>query len=381
MICPECGQANAESARFCSSCGTALTTGGLTARATPIVPSPYAKATLLPSQQGEMELPTPEANTTLRQDEPLRAGTSRLDEPALPASAAIPEYGATIDTAPPVRPTAEATESDVAGQTLFGVAPGAVSPFQVSPHTIPPGEALPVSPVHMTAPAPSMPSPAMPPTGYAPPGPLYAVSCRVCGNSLASNMSQCPRCGAPVGTIVNAGDPTANSYLPVGAPGAQPLPVGLYYGAQAVANNSGQRGAPPAELPTNWNWGAAFVTYFWAVAHRVWWYVALQSVLILVMIALWIGAAATGETALTGLAALVFVFYAAIWVICRVSFGLHGNRMAWRRRHFDSIYQFMEVQEAWKPVGIVLSAIVLLCILAFGGTFIFLYALGSSMAR
>ncbi len=218
--------------------------------------------------------------------------------------------------------------------------------------------------------------------GYGGAQPIYGAACRVCGNSLVAGMTQCSRCGAPVGMIVNANDPTANSYLPVGMPAASSAPMAPYSAAmlQAAPNNSGQGGPVPVEVPTGWNWGAAFATYFWAAAHQVWWYVAMQSVLILVILTLWIGAMATSDAMLSGITGLLLILYCAIWTICRVSFGLHGNRMAWRKRRFDNLYQFVDVQEAWKPIGILMALVVLLCVLLLGGL-ILLYLLGASMMR
>jgi uncharacterized OB-fold protein len=308
MFCSECGQANADAARFCTGCGTALT---------------------------------------------QRVEQTEKTEVAV------------------------ATQQTTETPHLYGVVQGAVSPFQVTPTEIPPYNSVPSAPLIDSPPfAPT--SPAAPPTGYSAAPPIYGAMCRVCGTALVPNMAQCPRCSTPIGMIVNANDPTANSYVPVGIP-VQNVPYGMGQ-PQITPNNSGQGGSAPADLPGGWNWGASFVTYFWAAAHRVWWYVALQTVLIVILLTLLIASTATSNTVIAALLGLAGILYAAIWSICRVSFGIHGNRIAWRKRHFDHIYQFVDVQEAWKPVGIVMALIAFMCLLAIGGVFL-LGLIGMNMMK
>jgi uncharacterized membrane protein YfcA len=54
------------------------------------------------------------------------------------------------------------------------------------------------------------------------------------------------------------------------------------------------------------------------------------------------------------------ILYFVICIVFRLYFGILGNRFAWRNRRFDSVNQFIEVQETWKPLGIVFGIIALL---------------------
>jgi len=176
----------------------------------------------------------------------------------------------------------------------------------------------------------------MPP--YAPPAPA-ALQCRVCGGALTPRDYQCPRCSAPVGTVVNPNDPTASSYFPVG-------------GYAQIENTSGQKGPVPQEVQGSWNWGAAFVGLFWTIAHKVWWMLGIYIALLAVDFAIVLPALLSGDMrAVAVLQGVSFI----INLVMIIYLGKNGNRLAWQNRRFESLQQFVEVQGRWRSWGIVFA--------------------------
>ena len=173
-------------------------------------------------------------------------------------------------------------------------------------------------------PQPPMPMATMP--LYGAPGAAMS-QCRVCGTVLPPNTYHCSRCGTPVGTVVNPNDPTASSYYPVA-------------GVQQFENTSGQKGSVPPELQGGWNWGAAFLSLFWAIAHRVWWIVGIQ----VAQVALNVAAQSTSNSPIVLVIALLN-FMAGIALFIYI--GIRGNRLAWQNRRFDSIEHCKSVQRRW----------------------------------
>lgn len=196
----------------------------------------------------------------------------------------------------------------------------------------------------------------------------FAAPCRVCGMLVSSQTDRCPRCGTPVGMIVNSNDPTATAYLP-----ASGAPAGI---ALQGANTSGEHGEVPPELQGGWNWGAAFVTFFWSITHRVWWYVGLQFALF--FWGLFIGIVGNLNKDLVPFILGNNLVTFALWIGFRIYFGTRGNAIAWQYRRFENPYHCLYVQDAWKPWGIVLfvlAMLFLLCIIAFT-VFVAVIALG-----
>jgi hypothetical protein len=213
----------------------------------------------------------------------------------------------------------------------------------------------------------------------------------VCGNLLPINSRLCLRCGTPIGMIVNAGDPTANSYIPV----AMPVPVGSPIGSPndssnnrsngrqphvKIPNNSGQRGEVPVELQSGWNWGAAFVTFLWAVKHRVYWYVIVQPLMIGLLVALLYASGSNNNKTVDYMALGYMVLYLLVNIVFRIYFGVRGSRLAWRNRTFDSLYHCIAVQEAWQPAGIV-CGILALVVGGLGGMLLFFAIIGTAVSQ
>jgi len=145
------------------------------------------------------------------------------------------------------------------------------------------------------------------------------------------------------------GQPPAPGQYGPGAPYGQPAA----HGQAAVVNTSGQNGEVPLELQGGWNWGAAFAP-FWVLAHRVWPFFGLFVLLNLVDRGLTQGVGGSKP----GLIALVLgelVVYGSLMAYL----GTHGNALAWKHRRFDSVQHCQEVQNKWKPWGIVFFIVVL----------------------
>lgn len=158
---------------------------------------------------------------------------------------------------------------------------------------------------------------------------------------LTPQMYLCPRCGAPVGSVANPNDPTAGSYLSVEQ--------------HTTLNTSGAHSTVPPEIAQGWNWAAAFLTLFWAIAHRVWWLVLFGIAQPILGVAL----QATGSTAVQNVGSLI-QFATQIGMI--VYIGINGNRIAWQYRVFEGVEHFRKVQRiwAWWTLGIYAISIVLI---------------------
>lgn len=89
-------------------------------------------------------------------------------------------------------------------------------------------------------------------------------------------------------------------------------------------NNSGQGQSSvlPSEI-RGFNWGAFFLSWIWALAHRTW----------------------IGLLALIPVVGLVMCFV----------LGFKGNEWAWRNRHYPSIADFKKAQKSWAIAGLVLA--------------------------
>ncbi len=260
------------------------------------------------------------------------------------------------------------SEPILASEVRF--APPPMTPPAAPPntHTAPPqqSQAQPIAPPGYATASPYPAALQASPPAYGPPT-AFVTPCRVCGASVSSQSYSCPRCGTPAGMIVNPNDPTANTYLPASAPGYTP-----------TVNSSGQRKTASGELQQGWNWGAAFVTYCWAIAHGVWWYVILITSLFLCELALvtiQIASAGVDLSVPIGLGALL---YGILFVVFRIYFGTKGTQLAWQYRRFDNSIQCLDVQQKWKPCGIAagstLAVILALCVMML----ILLFIIGSA---
>lgn len=199
-----------------------------------------------------------------------------------------------------------------------------------------------------TQPLANAPMPAsMPSPGYsAPMG--YTTQCCVCGTVLLPGAYSCPRCGAPVGTIVDPNNPVP-SYIPVG-------------GAMPFMNTSGQRSMVPVELQGGWNWGAAFLAFFWGMAHQIWWVVGVS----LGLIAFWVFNYVLGLSPNTrDIAAILFLLQFIAFLTLIICLGVRGNELAWKYRHWESIENCQRVQRIWAywVLGLFLFGVVLFFVL------------------
>jgi hypothetical protein len=149
------------------------------------------------------------------------------------------------------------------------------------------------------------------------PTPSGNLPCPTCGYLMEAMDITCPRCeylrrqaasGAPQRPS------RQQSVLPPPAPVYYP-PAPQYYQ---------QPGFLPATLPIEmrtWNWGAFFLTVFWAAAMNQW----IWFVLCFIPYVNWLPA-----------------FYLAI----------KGNELSWQSRRWQSLEHFQATQEVWKKWGI-----------------------------
>jgi hypothetical protein len=137
--------------------------------------------------------------------------------------------------------------------------------------------------------------------------------------------------------VANPNDPTSAGYLSVG-------------GVGYLENTSGQKGAVPLELQGGWNWGAAFLTFFWTISHRVWWplYVMLGQVLTYGgIIGIWMyGVTSNNPTALILIIPL-YLLILGTGIFMFVFMGIRGNSLGWQNRVFSSVAHFRNVQRVW----------------------------------
>ena len=130
----------------------------------------------------------------------------------------------------------------------------------------------------------------------------------------------CLVCGAPAGLIADASDATVSRFIPP-------------YSSLAA----------PAEVPSEvarlrWNWGAFAANGLWLCAHGMVGYGLLFCLFGLI----------------PGLNLLLLFVVPFL--------GRTGYRLAWQRRHFDSLEQFIQTERLWLIVGVLLLPLELLWI-------------------
>lgn len=133
--------------------------------------------------------------------------------------------------------------------------------------------------------------------------------CKFCEHQLKDTDLFCNKCG------MQQEIPTGRAYSP-----PTTLPDGY---SDYPQYGSGYYDTVPPEIKV-WNWGAFFLTFFWAIAMNQW---------------LWVVLAIIG--------AFIPLGGLAICVIC----GIMGNEMAWRSRQWDSVGHFMDTQAVWNRWG------------------------------
>ena len=189
--------------------------------------------------------------------------------------------------------------------------------------------------------------------GYAPTGtrqsPPPVNYCRVCGLTYGPR-GTCPRCAVPTGTVANPNDATCTTYLHVG----YPYPPPSINDSESVVN--------ALDPNAGWNWGAAVLTVFWAVPHRVWWVVGAFLGILLTPILLLAGG--SGEADFGNYVSLALGFFLVPYAILGFTLGMRGNAFAWRRRRFDSVQAFRATQRKWRGAafGVLLAMAALLAL-------------------
>ena len=168
-----------------------------------------------------------------------------------------------------------------------------------------------------------------------------------------------------MGTLANPNDPTSTTFLPLSllnAPGnsadpslALPLPT--------------LSGRSDADDPTaGWNWGAALLSTFWAIRHRLWGMAVPAAINFL----LWLLLFGAGIDTIyhpihlttppddSGMAVFLFLLGASLlfWFGKTLYLGLRGNALAWRSGLYSSPDQMRSVQRLWAGWGVGVSFLV-----------------------
>ena len=159
------------------------------------------------------------------------------------------------------------------------------------------------------------------------------LPCRECGQSVSSEAGSCLHCGCVAPTR--------------GSPGTGPVPPQTLSGPPH--GHALPSGNDPAllEQVTGWNWGAFFLNWIWAFAHRLpgW------AIVILVV----------GFIPYVGIVNLGLAIY----------LGVKGSELAWERRPFRDLEDFQACQRVWRNwgIGVFVAGIVITVVAA-----VFLFA-------
>lgn len=79
---------------------------------------------------------------------------------------------------------------------------------------------------------------------------------------------------------------------------------------------------------SKWNWGAFFLTWIWAIAHKVWW----------------------------GLLALIPIGIVQLGI--GIYLGVKGSELAWQAQKYQSIDEFKKIEHKWAVAGLVVFIII-----------------------
>ena len=138
-------------------------------------------------------------------------------------------------------------------------------------------------------------------------------ACPTCGYLMKPTDITCPCC-AYVNNLLPPATPP-----PVALPQTIPPPPVPGYFPQS-SQTAFPQGYLPEELPPEmrrWNWGAFFLTLFWAPAMNQWiWFV------------------------------LCLIPYVS--VVPMIYLAIKGNELSWQSRRWESLEQFNATQEVWK---------------------------------
>jgi|SRR5579871_1972231 len=158
--------------------------------------------------------------------------------------------------------------------------------------------------------------------------PLYTFPCRVCGTLLAYGRIKCPRCETPPGLIADPNSPVP-AYVPIGGypPAAKP---------EAAA------ALPPEVERRKWSWGAFGLSGIWCLAHGM----TGGGLLLLVCYGL-------------GFVPIYQILFLPVYVLACIWLGFSGNRLAWQKRRYNSINQFLQTERIWGYWGIGVGALML----------------------
>jgi tetratricopeptide (TPR) repeat protein len=170
-----------------------------------------------------------------------------------------------------------------------------------------------------------------------------------CGAALQPGARFCDRCGRVL-------PPESSAALAlIAAPVAGVPDVGVDH-------------PPPAEA-MKWNWGAFLLSLFWTPAHNLWgWFVVFLVLEVVLSLA---------PLALVGRRAGPIVLMVALTgmdLAASIYLGINGGRLAWARRRFSSVEDFIGVQRIWAWVGLAYLLVcalmgVILAVIGGGGLF------------
>jgi hypothetical protein len=107
------------------------------------------------------------------------------------------------------------------------------------------------------------------------------------------------------------------------------IPVGILYlnkrsscsGRYDARSGKGADSEIPKEiLDLGWNWGASGLSILWGLSSGVW--------------------------------RVLWMFIPIVNIFFVIYLGMNGNKLAWRANKWESVEKFIEVQNKWKPWGI-----------------------------
>jgi len=100
----------------------------------------------------------------------------------------------------------------------------------------------------------------------------------------------------------------------------------------------------PAELQGGWNWGAFFLSWIWAIAHR---------------------------------SVLGFVLAFFLGIIGAIILGIKGNEWGWQSGRFETVQQFKDTQRVWAKWGLIIFLASIVLLVLFWGAIMALFVAGA----
>jgi len=179
--------------------------------------------------------------------------------------------------------------------------------------------------------------------------------CSFCDSIFPDGTKNCPNCGAEVGSgsladMIKKPIIPANPIFSTKIDPFSSIPQENQTPAQSVTPSYTQAAAGGSLLASysrtaagnsmdelnkikGWNWGAFLFSWIWAFAN------GLPDI---------------------GMIALFLSFFPMMGFFMSVFLGIQGNEILWKRRKFESVRQFKEIQGKWAKAALICFAIILI---------------------